>query len=94
MYSHHTNLLTLSYEVVDSLAGSLGGRTHEDDDALGILCSVVVEEVILTAGNLADLLHVVLHNLRHLVVGSVASLTMCEEGLGVLSSTASHRALR
>ena len=92
--SHHTNLLTLSYEVVDSLAGSLGGRTHEDDDALGILGSVVVEEVILTACDFAHLLHVVLHNLRHLVVGSVASLTMCEEGLGVLSSTACHRALR
>ena len=80
--------------MVDGLAGSLGGRTHEDDDALGILSSIVVEEVILTACDLADLLHVVLYNLGHLVVSGVASLTMGEEGLGVLSRTARHGTLR
>ena len=90
----HTNLLALLEQVVDSLAGSLGGRTHEDDNVLSILSTIVVEEVILTTGDLRDLAKVVFNYLRHLVVVLVASLTMGEECLGVLGSTTSNRTLR
>ena len=38
----HTNLLALLEQMVDSLAGSLGGRTHEDDNVLSILSTIVV----------------------------------------------------
>ena len=37
----HTHLLTLTVQVVDGLAGSVGSRAHEDDHAVGILGSVV-----------------------------------------------------
>ena len=92
--AHHTHLLALLEQMVDSLAGSLSGRTHEDDNVLGILSSIIVEEVILTTCDLRDLAEVVLNNLGHLVVVLVASLTMCEEGLGVLGCTAGNRTLR
>ena len=52
VYGHHTYLLALLYHVVDSFAGSFGGGTHQDDDVLGILRSIIVEQVILTASNL------------------------------------------
>ena len=94
MNSHHTNLLALLVEVVDSLASRLCSRTHKDDYVLGILSSVVVEEVILTACNLGHLAEVLLYYLRDAVVVLVASLTVCEECLRVLSSTACYRALR
>ena len=90
--AHHTYLLALLYEVVDGLAGSLGGRTHEDDDVLGILGTIVVEEVILTAGDFGNLAQVVFHHFGHLVVVLVAGLTV-GEGLRVLGGTAGNGAL-
>ena len=94
MNSNHTYLLALLVEVVDSLTCRLCSRTHEDDYVLSVLSSVVVEEVILTTGDLSHLLAVLLHYLRDAVVVLVASLTVCEECLRVLSSTACNRALR
>ena len=41
VYGNQTVLLALLCSVVDSLAGSLGSRTHQDDNLLGILCAVV-----------------------------------------------------
>ena len=91
---NHTNLLALLVQVVDSLASWLCSRTHQDDDVLSILSTIVVEEVILTASDLSHLLAVLLYNLRDCIVVRVASLTVSEECLWVLSGTASNRTLR
>ena len=90
----HTNLLALSVQVVDSLAGCIGGRTHEDDHAVSILSSVVREEVILAAGDLGDLAEVLLNHFGHLVVVRITCLAVCEEGLGVLGCTTCDGTLR
>ena len=68
-------------------------QTHQDDDVLSILSTIVVEEVILTTSDLSHLLAVLLYNLRDCIVVSVRSLTVCEECLRVLSCTTSYRAL-
>ena len=94
MNSDHTHLLALRHQVVDSLASSFCGRTHQDDDVLRILCTIVIEEVMLTAGNLGQLIEVVFNNFRYILVGRVACFTVCEEGLRVLGSTAYDRTLR
>ena len=94
MDSHHTDLLALLQQVVDALAGRLRGRTHEDDDVLGIGGAVVVEEVILAARDLGNLGEVLLHDLRNGVVVLVASLAVGEEGLRVLGRTTGVRTLR
>ena len=49
--------------------------------------------MILTASDLRDLAEVLLYNCRNLVIVLVASLTMCEESLRVLSGTTSYRTL-
>ena len=90
---NHTDLLALLVQVVDSLTSWLCSRTHQDDDVLSILSTIVVEEVILTTSDLSHLLAVLLYNLRDCIIVSVRSLTVCEECLRVLSSTASYRAL-
>ena len=92
--SHHTNLLALSHQMVDSLAGSLCGRTHEDDDALGIGSSVIVKEVIFATCDLGNLGQIVLHYGWNSIVGSVAGLAVCEKCLGVFSGTAGLWTLR
>ena len=43
---NHTNLLALLVQVVDSLTSWLCSRTHQDDDVLSILSTIVVEEVV------------------------------------------------
>ena len=84
----HTHLLAVGVQVVDSLAGCVGGRTHKDNHAVGILCAVVAEEVVLAAGDLGDLAEVLLNHFGNAVIVGVASLAVSEERLGVLGRTA------
>ena len=37
----HTILLAVGIGVIDGLAGSLGGATHQDNNLSGILCTVI-----------------------------------------------------
>ena len=92
VYAHHTVLLAVGVSMVNSLACSLGGRTHQDDDFLCILCAIICEQVILAACTLADCGHVLLHDGRNGIVVAVAALAVSEEGLGVLCHTLCHGA--
>ena len=58
--------------------------------ALGVLGSVVVEEVIFTTGDAGDFLHVVLYDFGDTVVVFVASLAVLEEYVTVLGHTACY----
>ncbi len=74
----------MSVGIVNGLAGGLGGRSHQDDDILGILGAIVREELILAACALGNGGHVLLHNSGNGVVIAVAGLAVGEECLGVL----------
>ena len=93
MYVNHTNLLALRDEVVDSLLSSLTSRTHEDDDVLSVLSTIVVEAVVVTTSDLGHLLTVLLYYVRDILIICVACLTVCEELVWILSSTTCYRAL-
>ena len=80
----HADLFALGVEIVDGLAGSLGHRTHADDDALGVFCAVIGEEFVFATCNLAHCSHVFLNDGRHGIVVFVANLAVCEERFGVL----------
>ncbi len=94
VYAYHADLLTLLCHVVDGLAGGLGCRTHEDDDAVGIGSAIVCEGLVLATGDFADLGHVVLDDGGNRIVVAVAALTMSEESLRVLGHTLCLRMLR
>ena len=94
MNADHTNLLALTIQVIDSLTSCIGSRTHQDDHAVCILGSIVREEVILTTCDLRELAQILLNDLGYCIVVGVAGLTVCEEGLGVLSGTTGDRTLR
>lgn len=93
MNRYEAHLLTLGCEGVDSLLSSLSDRTHGDDHALGVGGAVVVEQTVFAAGDGRNLVHVVLYNLRHIVVGSVAGLAVLEEDVAVLGHAARYGSL-
>ena len=91
---NETDLFTLCGEVIYGLLGSLGSRTHQDDDAFRVGGTVIIEEMILPAGELADLGHIFLRSFGdgiHLLVAGLAAL---EEDVGIHRGTAGSGMLR
>ena len=86
----HADLAALGIELVDHLLGGFTGRAHADHDVLSILCAVVVEEVVVTTGDLAQLVHVVLNGLGDSVVEGVGCLTLLEVDIPILRRTTGH----
>ena len=93
VYLQEADLLALGGEVVDDLLRTAGDAAHRDDDALGVRCAVVVEEVILAAGQPADLGHIVLDDAGQLVIGRVVCLAELEVDVGVVDERAHTRIL-
>ena len=74
---HQAHLAALGVEVVDGLLHSLGSGAHHHDDLFRVGSAIVVEELVVPAGELVDLVHVVLDGLRYggsLLVGAFLAL--------------------
>ena len=84
VYLQEADLLTLGVEVIDHFLNRTAHAAHCHDHALGIRCAVVIEQVIFTAGQLGDLSHVILDDVRQLVVRGVVGLTKLEVDIGVI----------
>ena len=82
-----TDLAPCSVQIINCLFDRLVYRAHRDDDLLCIRSAVVVEQAVVCADLLVDLLHVLLDNGGHCVVVLVAGFTCCEEDIRVLSGT-------
>ena len=93
MNAHQTHLLAFAHEEVDGLLGGLGHGAHGDDYVFGVFGAVVCEEVVFTAGDFGNLLHVVLDDCGDGVVGGVACLAVLEENVAVLGHAAHHGSL-
>ena len=83
-----SDLFALCGKMVDGLASGFGSATHEHNDAVGILGTIVAEELVTAAGDFANLMHIFFHNLGNALVVGVAAFAMCEECVGVLCHTA------
>ena len=90
----HADLFALRGQVVDGLLGGLRDRAHDDDDVLGIRSAVVVIEMVIAAGELVDLLHVVLDRSRDGGYLFVARLAALEEDIRVDRGAAGGGVLR
>ena len=90
----HAVLLAVGVSIVNSLASSLRSRTHQDDDLLCILSTIVAEELVLAACALANGSHVLLYDSGNGIVVAVAALAMSKECLGILGHTLCLRMLR
>ena len=94
MNCNHTNLLALAIEVINSLNQSLVQGTHSDNYALCIRCAIVIEYMVLTAGNLCQVSHSLLNQVRHSLIILIYSLASLEINIIVLGSTADARMVR
>ena len=80
----HADFLSFRVEVIDRLFDCFRTATHKDDDAVGVLCAVVVDEVILSARNGRDLVHHRLDDAGDGVVILVGGFSVLEVDVGVL----------
>ncbi len=82
-----TDFGAVRVQVVDRLLDGAVDGTHGDDDVLGVLSTIVVEQVIVRADLLVDGLHVLLGDFDDVVISRVAGFACLEEDLGGLSGT-------
>ena len=87
-------LFTLLVEVVDGLFDGLAAGAHGDDDPLGIGSAHILEQLVLAAHQLGDLLHDLFHDFGHGVVVLVGGFTVLEVDVGVLGGALLMRMLR
>ena len=74
----------------DGLLGDVAAGAHEDDDALGIGCADVFEELVLASGEGGKAVHLVLHDGGQGEVVGVDGLAGLEVDVGILRGAAQH----
>ncbi|GBE29119.1 hypothetical protein BMS3Bbin04_00128 [bacterium BMS3Bbin04] len=80
----HADLLTLLHHIFNSFQRSFNGGTHQHDDILSVFRAVILDEVILTSGQLGKLVHCFLNVSRDRIVILVARFASLEENIRVL----------
>ena len=77
MHLHHAHLTAVGIEVVHGLLDGLRGGAHHHHDLLRVGSAVVIEELVVPAGQLVDLIHVMLDHAGNggdLLVGALTAL--------------------
>ena len=93
MYGNHADLLAVLVQVVDGFTRRFSGAAHEDDDAVGILGTVIGEKVVFAACYLGDLSQIIFYNLRNVIIILVAGFSVGEEGFWIFCGSSCHRPL-
>ena len=80
---HHAHLASAGVEVVHRLPQRLGDGAHSHHNLLGVGRAVVIEQLVVPAGDFIDLVHVVLHGTGHDGTLDVSALLALEVHVGV-----------
>ena len=80
---HHAHLAALLVQVVHGLLHGLAGGAHHHDDLLRVGSAVIVEQLVVPAGQLADLIHVMLDRVRDGGGLDIGTLLALEVHVGV-----------
>ena len=94
MHGKKADLFTLGIEIIHGFAGRLTDRAHGDDDALGILCTMIVEEMVLASRDLREICHGFLDKLRQRFIVLVGGFLRLEVDIRILRRTADDRMIR
>ena len=84
----NAELLALRIPVIQCFADNTCGGSHGDDDVLGIRCAEIIEQLVVGAGDLIDLGHVLFDDSRDCQIVLVGRLTCLEEDVRALRRTA------
>ena len=80
-----TDLLALCVQIGNSLTGRTADRTHRHDDPFGVRRAIIIEEVVVLAGDGVDFCHVVLDHIRQFIIETVVGFTELEVDIRVLN---------
>ena len=94
MHGKKADLFTLGIEIIHGFAGRLTDRAHSDDDALGILRTVIIEEMVLASRDLREIRHSFLDKLRQRFIVLVGGFLRLEVDIRILRRTADDRMIR
>ena len=94
VYLDQTDLVAAAVEVVDGVLDRAGTRAHAHHDLGGLRVAVVLHQVVLTSGELGELVHDLRDDAGHGVVVRVGRLTSLEVGVGVLGGATDERVCR
>ena len=72
VYGNHTHFFTVGCQVVDCFTGCFRYRTHCDNHAFCIFCSVVIEQTVFATCNLGNFIHVFFYDSRNSFIVVVA----------------------
>ena len=91
---NHTDFFALAQQEINRFGGGFCAGTHQNNDALCVLCAVVVKQLVRAAGNLADLVHVMLNRVRNGGNLGVARFAALEKDVRIYGGAAGCRMLR
>ena len=91
---HHADLAALCVQVIDGLLDCFGSGAHDNDNFLCVRCAVVVEQLVIAAGQLVNFIHIVLDGVGHDGRLDVRALLALEIDVRVYVVTAVGRVLR
>ena len=80
----HADLLASGAQVIHHFQNGLTHGAHRNDHAVGVGSTVVIEQLVIAAGQFTDGVHLLLHDIRQGVVSRVAGLAGLEKGVGIL----------
>ena len=86
-YFYDTDFFTGCQQVINGLFDGIACGSHCNDNFFSILCSVVVEQLIVGADLCINLVHVFLNDSRHSIVIRIAGLSCLEEDIRILCGT-------
>ena len=89
-----TDLFPLAIQVVDGFLDDVARRAHRHNDAVGVRRAVIVEQMILAAGQFLDLGHIGLDDLGNRVIVGVGDFTLLEVDVRILRGSPHHRVIR
>ena len=84
------DLAALGVQLIHHGLDSVADRAHGHDDVGSVGCAVVIEQLVIAAGDLADLGQVAGHDFRDLFVEGVGGFPGLEEDVRVLVGAADH----
>ena len=84
-YLEEADFLAVFAEFINRFLDSTGNGAHSNDDVFSIGSAVVIEEVVRTAGQFADLIHVVLNDVRQALVPDIVCFAGLEEHIRLVT---------
>ena len=94
MNLNKTNLFALCIKIINCFCDSVANRAHSDNNVFCILCTVIIERLVIGSDFLVNLVHI--HNccFNSIVIILIASLSVLEEDIGVFGRAAKSWVLR